>query len=366
MSTIKTESITATYPAGQYPIYIGKDLFKDIELLCHHIASNQVMIVTNESIAPLYLAPLKQAFKHYHCDTIILPDGEQYKTLDQMSLILDALINHSHHRDTTIVALGGGVIGDMSGFAAACYQRGVAYIQIPTSLLAQVDASIGGKTAVNHPKGKNLIGAFHQPLAVIIDIATLNTLPDREFRAGLAEVIKAALINNSIFFNWLEDNIDLLLDRNPAILTEMIKQACLIKRDIVAADEKEQGIRAWLNLGHTFAHAIEQNLGYGKWLHGEAVAVGLIIAADLSVTFGWLPEKDLNRIVQIITTLKLPKNLPSEIKYDKLLAAMKGDKKILDNQIRFVLLKSIGNAVITKEVTEKQLKEVLYKYTARQ
>lgn len=355
-------TINATYPGGQYPIYIGTHLLENPALLQRHVHAKQVMVVTNETLAPLYLSRLEQAFQDYQYDQLIIPDGEQYKTLTQMSAILDALIAKKHHRDTTLIALGGGVVGDMTGFAAACYQRGVAFIQIPTTLLSQVDASIGGKTAVNHPAGKNLIGAFHQPSAVIIDIHTLNSLPAREFQAGIAEIIKAALIQDTHFFHWLEKNIELLLARDEKILCHAIARACEIKRDIVAQDEKEQNQRALLNLGHTFAHAIEQNLGYGRWLHGEAVGVGLILAANLSVATDRLSTSDAERIYKLIQKSNLPTELPNELKYDKLLSAMQGDKKVLANKLRFVLLSAIGRAEITQDITAAQIKTLFVQY----
>ncbi len=358
----KPTKLIVTYPGGEYPIYIGTGLIDDQSYLKRHIKSKQVMIVSNETIAPIYLATICEQLNDYACDSVILPDGEQYKTLETMSTIINALAEGGHHRDTTLIALGGGVIGDMAGFAAACYQRGVAIIQIPTSLLGQVDASIGGKTAVNHPKGKNLIGAFHQPVAVLIDIDTLQTLPDREFRTGIAEIIKAALIKDANFFQWLEDNIETLLNRDQNAITHAIIESCRIKRDIVAQDEKEQNVRALLNLGHTFAHAIEQNLGYGVWLHGEAVAMGIILAADLSHKQGLITHKDLTRIQAIFTQVGLPKQLPQHLKYDKLLATMEGDKKIINSQLRLVLLKSIGDAFITNEITPIEIKNLLCQY----
>ncbi len=360
------KSITAKYPGGEYPLYIGKGLIENQALLRQHIRSKQVMIVSNDPIAALYLKPVRDAFNDYQCDVMLLPDGEQHKTVEQVSKIWDALAEKQHHRDTTLIALGGGVVGDMTGFAAACYHRGVDFIQIPTTLLAQADASIGGKTAVDHPCGKNLIGAFHQPVAVIMDINTLSTLPDREFRAGISEIIKAALIKDKDFFQWLENHIEALLAQDPQIIIETLQRACQIKCDIVTADEKEQGMhsqRALCNLGHTFGHAIEQNLSYGDWLHGEAVALGIIMAADLSVTKGWLSEEERTRIKDIFTQIDMPKHLPSEIKCDTLLATMWSDKKVINNQSRLVLLKRIGQAVVTTDVTEKEISELLAHYS---
>lgn len=351
--------INMSYSGGEYPIYIGRGLFNDAQLLMTHIVSNQVMIVSNETIAPLFLPKLSEALTKFSCNHVILPDGEQYKTITTWQAILDALANHNHHRDTTLIALGGGVIGDMTGFAAACYHRGVAFIQIPTTLLAQVDASIGGKTAINHPKGKNLIGAFHQPQAVIIDTDTLSSLNDRELNAGIAEIIKAALIRDKNFFIWLENHLDAFLNRQPDILIEGITRACSIKRDIVSLDEKELGDRALLNLGHTFGHALEHSLGYGQWLHGEAVAWGTLCAAKLSLRLGWLDPADVKRIEDLFNRAHLIKPLPPEITVNEIISAMQSDKKILHNRLRLILLKEIGEAVITNEVSEEQVREVL-------
>lgn len=325
--------------------------------------SSRALIVTNTTVGELYLKPLLAKLTSVNCETLIIEDGEQFKTLTTFNKILDALANGKHHRDTTLIALGGGVVGDMTGFAAACYHRGVAFIQIPTTLLSQVDASIGGKTGVNHPMGKNLIGAFHQPQAVIIDTDTLHTLPDREFRAGIAEIIKAALIQNAQFFDWLCTNIDSISRRDPGILATAIERACIIKADIVALDEKENNIRALLNFGHTFGHAIEKILNYGTWLHGEAVAMGILMASELSVRLGWLQKSDNARIIDLITKTGLPTRLPKEINHEALHEAMTSDKKVLRDQIRFVLLRDIGKGVISNEVPESTLVELLKDFT---
>lgn len=359
---INTEIITVHYSGGEYPIYIGQGLLNQHNLLQRHVSSKQVLLVSNETIAPLYLQTIVEAFPstQFQRDKILLPDGEQYKSLSYFNKIIDVLAENKHHRDTTLVALGGGVVGDITGFAAACYHRGVNFIQVPTTLLAQVDASIGGKTAVNHLQGKNLIGAFHQPQTVIVDIETLNTLPDREYRAGIAEIIKAALIKNVNFFAWLEKNIDLLLQRDTKTLIHAIKQACQIKSDVVAADEKEKtSERALLNLGHTFGHAIEQNLKYQTYLHGEAVAIGIILATVLSERLGWITQTDYQRVYQLIQRTGLPTSLPIQVNYDKLMQAMLSDKKVLNNQIRLVLLKSLGEAVITSDVSTEQIRSLL-------
>ena len=282
-----TKTITIDLGERSYPIYIGENIASDGALFAKHIVSRQTLVVSNETVAALYLEPITKALRNYQCDVLLLPDGEQYKNLTVLNKIFDMLLEKKHQRSTTLLALGGGVICDMTGFAAACYQRGVAFIQIPTTLLAQVDASIGGKTAVNHSLGKNMIGAFHQPRCVIVDINTLQSLPDREYRAGVAEIIKAALICDAEFFVWLEQNSAKILAKDKVALVYAIARACEIKASIVAADETEtEGVRALLNLGHTFGHAIEQVFGYGQWLHGEAVAMGLVLAADLSVALG--------------------------------------------------------------------------------
>jgi len=264
-----------------YPIYIGRDLLSQAALLTQHINSHEVLVVTNETVAPLYLQRVLALLKDYRCESVVLPDGEQFKTLDVLNQVFDQLLTVHFSRQVTLIALGGGVIGDMTGFAAACYQRGVPFIQIPTTLLSQVDSSVGGKTAVNHALGKNMIGAFYQPQCVIADTDTLNTLDDRQLSSGLAEVIKYGLINDLGFFEWLEQNMSALRAREPAILAEAIERSCLDKANIVASDELEHGVRALLNLGHTFGHAIETGMGYGNWFHGEALACGMMMAADI-------------------------------------------------------------------------------------
>jgi 3-dehydroquinate synthase len=342
-----------------YPIYIGPGLLKDPALFAKHIEGRQVLIVTNETVAPLYLAATERALSQFQTSSLILPDGEDYKTLDSLNRIVTALLEHRFERSSTLVALGGGVIGDLTGFAAASYQRGVPYIQVPTTLLAQVDSSVGGKTAVNHPLGKNMIGAFHQPRAVIADIATLNTLPDRELSAGLAEVIKYGLIRDAEFFAWLEAHMDQLLARDPASLAYAIHRSCEHKAEIVANDERETGQRALLNLGHTFGHAIETGMGYGVWLHGEAVAAGMCMAADLSRRMGWIDDEAVARIESLIQRAKLPFRAPSELLPQTMLDLMAVDKKAEGGQIRFVLLKAIDNAVVTAEYDQAALQHTL-------
>jgi len=354
---MKMKTVNVTLKENTYPIYIGKNLLSDHELFYRHIPGNQVMIVTNETVAPLYLSSLKYFFRNKQCDSIILPDGEAHKTMQQWQHILDSLAENHYHRDATIIALGGGVVGDMTGFAAACYQRGISFIQVPTTLLAQVDASIGGKTAINHPVGKNLIGTFYQPKAVFIDVDTLKTLPEREFNSGIAEIIKAALIKDAKFYDFLDSTISTLSQKDPATLIPVIQRACEIKRDIVVADEKETaGIRELLNLGHTFAHAIEKLLGYGEWLHGEAVSVGLVLAATLSQRKGWIRAEDVARLIKLLERIPLPTRLPHTLKYDTLLSTMMMDKKVLANRLRFVLLKGIGHGIVTDAMTEEDIK----------
>ena len=342
-----------------YPIYIGRGLLAQAALVRPHVAGRQVLIVTNETVAPLYLAEARALFDGYQCETVILPDGEQYKTLEVLNRIFDALLEKRCDRRVTLVALGGGVIGDMTGFAAACYQRGVAFIQIPTTLLAQVDSSVGGKTGVNHPLGKNMIGAFHQPRCVLIDTDTLRTLPDRELSAGLAEVIKYGLIRDYKFFAWLEENMAALVQRDPVKLAEAIERSCRNKAEIVAADEREGGVRALLNLGHTFGHAIETGMGYGAWLHGEAVGAGIYMAADLSQRLGWLTRADVERIETLLQRAGLPARGPHTLKLDEMLALMAVDKKAQDGQIRLVLLRTLGAGVITADYNPALLRETI-------
>ena len=332
-----------------YPIYIGEGLLQQPELLRRHIAGDQVMVVSNETIAPLYLPQLRRALDGLHYSEVILPDGEQFKTLDVLGKIFDKLLEDRHNRTTTLIALGGGVVGDMTGFAAASYQRGVNFIQIPTTLLSQVDSSVGGKTGVNHPLGKNMIGAFHQPQCVIADTATLGTLPARELSAGLAEVVKYGLICDADFFDWLDLHIEALLAGDQSLLAEAIYRSCENKAQVVSADEREGGIRAILNLGHTFGHAIETAQGYGVWLHGEAVAAGMMLAADLSARMGWLSQQQVLGISRMLTRVDLPVTPPA-MTCEQFLSIMAVDKKVLDGRLRLVLLKGIGKAVVTSEV----------------
>ena len=346
-----------------YPIHIGSGLLDDPQALTPYLAGKQVMVVTNETVAPLYLEAL---CAHLPGDvdvrTVILPDGEQYKTIEQVSRIWDALLEAGFNRRCTLVALGGGVIGDMAGYAAASYQRGVAFIQVPTTLLSQVDSSVGGKTGVNHPLGKNMIGAFWQPKAVLIDIATLATLPARELSAGLAEVIKYGLIRDEAFLSWLEDNMAALRQISPEAIIEAIARSCQIKADIVADDETEQGVRAHLNLGHTFGHAIEAHQGYGNWLHGEAVGAGMALASTLSQQLGFISSADLARAQAVIDSAGLPLAAPADMQSDDFLTRMRLDKKNVDAKLRLVLLNAIGDARIDDTTSEEILRALLDSY----
>ena len=328
-----------------YPIYVGAGLLRDPALLAGHVRSGQVLVVSNEVVAPLYLEPVVAALRHCQVDTCVLPDGEQHKTLAVWSSIFDTLLAHRHSRGTTLVALGGGVVGDMVGFAAACYQRGVDFLQVPTTLLAQVDSSVGGKTAVNHPAGKNMIGAFHQPRAVFADVDTLATLPDREFNAGVAEVIKYGLIADREFFTWLEANAQLLLARDAATLCAVIMRSCANKARVVAEDERETGRRAILNLGHTFGHAIETHQCYGQWLHGEAVAAGMVMACELSARLGRINGELTERLATLLRVFALPLGAPEDMQASRFLELMAVDKKVVDGRLRLVILDRLGHAL---------------------
>lgn len=343
----------------RYPIFIGSDLDPKA-LLEPYIHGRQVMIVSNETIAPLYLARYVAAIEALGktVATCILPDGEKYKNIEHLNLIFDALLASGFNRDCTVLALGGGVIGDMAGFASACFQRGVYFIQVPTTLLSQVDSSVGGKTGINHPLGKNMIGAFQQPQVVLADMSQLKTLPARELSAGLAEVIKYALLGDTDFLAWLEQHIDDLVQGDEAALAEAVYRSCAHKARIVANDEKEQGERALLNLGHTFGHAIESYLGYGEWLHGEAVATGMVMAADLSQRMGWISTEDLVRTKNIIQRANLPIVCP-QIPFDDFLAYMAHDKKVLNGQLRLVLMQAVGQAIITKTFDVELMKQAI-------
>jgi 3-dehydroquinate synthase len=340
-----------------YPIHIGSGLIADPGLILPYLKTRRVAVVTNDVVGPLYLAPFVAGLKAQglRVTEIVLPDGEAHKDWATLNLIFDGLLGDRCDRSTTLIALGGGVIGDMTGFAASTYQRGVPFIQVPTTLLSQVDSSVGGKTAINHPLGKNMIGAFYQPKLVLADIGVLNTLPDRELRAGLAEVIKYGLIRDLPFLEWLETNIHRLLARDPEALAEAVERSCRNKAEVVAIDETEQGERATLNLGHTFGHAIETGLGYGEWLHGEAVAAGAVMAADLSRRLGWLSDADVARVRAIHERAGLPVK-GAALGAERYLELMAHDKKVSDGTLRLVLLKQIGQAVISAEATQEQIR----------
>lgn len=343
-------TLTVDLGDRSYPIYIGAGIRQQKQLFSDAIAGKQVMVVTNTTVAEIYLAELLAVLgEDYQVDTCVLPDGEQYKTLETYESIMSSLLEAKHNRTTTIIALGGGVIGDMAGFAAATYQRGVPFIQVPTTLLSQVDSSVGGKTGVNHPLGKNMIGAFYQPQAVIIDTDSLKTLPPRELSAGMAEVIKYGLICDAPFFNWLEDNMDDLMSLEQEKITHAIYESCYAKARVVAQDEKEGGIRAILNLGHTFGHAIETEMGYGTWLHGEAVGAGTVLAVDLSWRMGNITEQDVERSVNLLAKANLPVLPPKGMTREAFITRMLLDKKVLDGSLRLVLLQSLGEAYVTSD-----------------
>ncbi|KEQ18930.1 3-dehydroquinate synthase [Endozoicomonas numazuensis] len=345
-----------------YPIFIGSGLYTGnsrAELLKPYIKGQQVAIVTNETIAPLYLEQVRSMLEGFELIEVILPDGEEYKSLSVLEQVFDGLLRARHTRKTTLIALGGGVVGDMTGFAAAAYQRGVDFIQIPTTLLSQVDSSVGGKTGVNHPLGKNMIGAFHQPNVVLIDIDSLSTLPGREFSAGVAEVIKYGLICDRDFYQWLQSNIDRVMARDQEALTYAIHRSCSDKAWVVAEDEKESGLRAILNLGHTFGHAIETHTGYGEWLHGEAVAAGMVMAAELSCRLGHIGREEVRDVVDMLKTACLPIEPPEDMSSEQFIELMSIDKKVLDGKLRLVLLEQIGKAFVTDQFDRSVLDEML-------
>jgi 3-dehydroquinate synthase len=345
-----------------YPIHIGSGILSSPEIYKEHIHGKQVLLVSNKTVAPLYLDQVKAALRQFQCESVILADGEEYKTLEVWQTIFDVLLKNRFDRKCTIVALGGGVVGDMAGFAAASYQRGVDFIQVPTTLLAQVDSSVGGKTGVNHSLGKNMIGAFHQPQCVIADTDTLNTLDDRQLSAGVAEVIKYGLINDAELFDWLEQNVDSLLSRAPEALAFAIERSCIDKAQVVAADELEAGQRALLNLGHTFGHAIETGVGYGAWLHGEAVGAGMCMAARLSMQHGWMTQQEEERITALVEKSGLPTEPPDDLSADQMLEHMAVDKKVQNGNLRLVLMKGIGHSFITDRFDIDKLKHTLNSY----
>ena len=346
-------TLTVDIKDQPYPIHIGAGLLDRADLITPHLPQKRVAVVTNTTVGPLYSARLRAALAASGVESfeIVLPDGEIHKNWQTLNQIFDQLIEKRCERKTTLIALGGGVVGDMTGFAAATYQRGVPYIQIPTTLLAQVDSAVGGKTAINHPQGKNMIGAFYQPKLVLSDTKILDTLPKREFSAGMAEVIKYGLIRDLPFFEWLESHIEKIMARDEDTLIHAIYESCRNKAEVVAQDEKETGIRAILNLGHTFGHAIETATGYGTWLHGEAVAMGTLLAADLSRRIGLFNQKSIARVKRLYSLTSLPLT-PPKLGAEKYLTLMAGDKKVDAGEIRFVLLKSLGHARINVAVDQ--------------
>jgi 3-dehydroquinate synthase len=352
------ESIGVELGSRSYPILIGTDLIGRAELYRPYLGGGSAAIVTNDVVAPLYLSKVRQALKGARLTEIVVPDGEKTKSWQVLETVFDALLAAHCGRDTLLVALGGGVVGDLAGFAAAVYQRGMPFLQVPTTLLAQVDSSVGGKTAINHARGKNMIGAFHQPLAVISDVTTLDTLPDRELRAGLAEVIKHALALDLAFVDWLEKNVEKVLARDRAALTYAVKRCCELKAGIVAADEREAGVRALLNFGHTFGHAIEAGAGYGSWLHGEAIAAGMVMAAQLSRNLGLIGDPEVARVSGLIGRAGLPNRGPA-LAPQKLMELMAGDKKAAQGKLRFVVLEALGRAVLRGGVEDERVRQAI-------
>jgi len=354
------ERITVDLGERSYPISIGAGLFNDPAYFSH-ITSNKVVVISNVTVAPLYASTVIAQFEQqgHQVALLELPDGEQYKTLDTFNTIMSFLLEGNYGRDVTLVALGGGVIGDVVGFAAASYQRGVDFIQIPTTVLSQVDSSVGGKTAVNHPLGKNMIGAFYQPKSVLIDTLCLNTLPEREFAAGIAEVIKYGIIYDQQFFIWLEENLASLYQLDLKALSYAIARCCQIKADVVAQDEKESGIRALLNLGHTFGHAIEAEMGYGVWLHGEAVSAGTVMAAKTAQLMGMLDEQQFERILTILKNAKLPVHTPNTMSFDDFIKHMMRDKKVLSGKLRLVLPTGIGSSKVVSDVPNEVIEQAI-------
>ena len=357
------KTININLEKRSYPIYVGEGLLENYGLLKKHISNKKVAIITNDKIAPLYLEKISNTLSvEKEIIPIILPDGEVFKNFETLNLIYDTLLKNKANRQITLIALGGGVIGDITGFAAATFMRGVDFIQIPSTLLSQVDSSVGGKTGINHPLGKNMIGAFYQPKCVIADINLLETLPDKELSAGLAEVIKYGLIRDSSFFEWLENNVEGIIKRDSQLLIEAVARSCQNKVDIVESDEFESDIRAILNLGHTFGHAIETATGYGKWLHGEAIAIGMVMAAYLSEQMGWLTKEENQRIKSLIIDANLPIN-PPEISKQEFLDLMQLDKKTKEDQINLVLQQGIGKAILTSDYDIEKLHNTLLKKT---
>lgn len=350
MDEIRVEAKTAAYP-----VYIGRGLLADAALWDRHLGQGKVLVVSNETVAPLYLDRLRDVLSGRDLATHVIPDGERFKTAESWYGILDKLVSMRARRDATLVALGGGVVGDLTGFAAACYMRGVRFVQAPTTLLAQVDASVGGKTGINHARGKNLVGAFHQPAAVLVDSATLDTLDEREYRAGLAEVVKYGAIRDAAFFDWLEGQARDLAERAPAAVDRVIRRSVEIKAEIVGQDELEAGIRALLNFGHSFGHALESETAYERFLHGEAVAIGMVTAAQLSEARTLCPSGAAGRLARLLAALGLPVRIPADLPADRLARALELDKKALASGLRLILLRNIGEAVVDGDSTETQI-----------
>ena len=352
---------TLTVELGErsYPISIQANLLKQKGILDSYLTTKKVVVVTNDVIESLYYPQLLTALEGYQVSKIVIPDGEQYKNLATFEKVISELLSMSAGRDTTLIALGGGVVGDLTGFVAASFQRGIPFIQIPTTLLSQVDSSVGGKTAVNHPLGKNMIGAFYQPKAVVIDTNSLTTLPAKEFAAGMAEVIKYGIIYDYQFFEWLEQNQQAIKQQDQAAMQHMIARCCEIKAEVVAIDEKESGLRAILNLGHTFGHAIEAELGYGSWLHGEAVSAGIVLASQVATKMNWLEASEFSRIQALLQAFDLPIQAPQDMHYDDFIKHMRHDKKVQAGNLVFIIPQGIGKSVVTKDVSEEVLKAVL-------
>lgn len=354
------ETLTVSLGSRSYPIFIGAGVSKDAEALLRFLSLPKVAVISNSVVAPLYLEKFKGTLRGAGVDVleIVLPDGERFKDWQTLNKVFDALVENSCERLTTLIALGGGVVGDMTGFAAACYQRGAPFIQVPTTLLAQVDSSVGGKTAINHPQGKNMIGAFYQPKVVFADTDYLASLPQRELSAGLAEVIKYGLIRDLPFLEWIEANLAGLLEKDQSLLEHAVYRSCVNKAEIVASDEKELGVRALLNLGHTFGHAIETGVGYGMWLHGEAVAAGTVMALELSRRLGWVDRIALERVKELFQRAGLPTRGP-DLGCARYLELMQHDKKVVNAKLRLVLLKRVGEAVLCEDVPLTEVSQAI-------
>ena len=353
------ETLEVSLGERSYPIYITQGAMSDSALFVPHIKGQKVVVVTNDTLKPLFQEKISTALTDFDVAITTIPDGEAYKTLESYERIMTFLLDNNYGRDVTLVALGGGVIGDITGFVAATYQRGVPFIQVPTTLLSQVDSSVGGKTAVNHPLGKNMIGAFYQPQAVVIDIDTMTTLPNKEFAAGMAEVIKYGILGDKAFLDFIEEQRQQIADKSPEIMSQVIRQCCQNKADIVAQDEKEAGLRALLNLGHTFGHAIEAEMGYGQWLHGEAVAAGMVQACEVAALRGWLSREEVDDMIALLAYFQLPVKGPETMTYEQYIPHMRKDKKVQADKIRFVLPKKLGQAILVTDVTESELRQIL-------